>query len=54
VTPELTQWLQLLLVPVTGLLWNISHKLGTLTAVQAAHAAQLATHETRITRLEQA
>lgn len=39
--------LQLLLVPVVGLLWRISHQLATLAATTAAH-------DQRLDRLERA
>jgi hypothetical protein len=40
-SPELLQLVNLLLVPVVGLLWRISTQLATVLAVQEAHDARL-------------
>lgn len=52
-TPELVALLGLG-VPALGFLARISYQLGAVVANVAAHAVQLADHETRITNLEQA
>lgn len=42
---ELLPWLNLLLVPVLGLVWRISAQLARLEAVQQGQAQQLERHE---------
>jgi hypothetical protein len=41
VTPETLQLLNLLLLPIAGLLWKISTQLAAVVATQAAHHGRL-------------
>lgn len=46
-TPDFLQWLNLLLLPVLGLLWRVNTRLATVEAHQVDHGRRLADLEGR-------